>query len=170
MAESPLPRFLNVAELQAIFHFTESDLLANRRGRYSMEQHRLRGTAVALLGVALLAVLSVPIQREIGRAVGFVAAPCFAVIGIVGLLAGLSGLAAAWNTLREGVTAPVVQYSGLVSTQQQGDAYFLHSDAFSITIDSDTAEQFIDGDYHVYYVPNYVADRPRLFSIEPVLA
>lgn len=168
-SESTLPRYLNVAELESIFHFNEADLVANRRERYSAAQHRLRGTAVVLIGTFVLMLLSLPIQREVGRIFGWVAAPCFAVAGVVGLLAGIAGAAAAWNTLREGATAPVVQYTGYVGVGHRGDAYFLESDSFSIGIEQAAAEQFVEGSYHVYYVPNYVADRARLFSIEPAL-
>ncbi len=167
--EITLSHALTTADLQAIFKFSEADLLANRRGQYSGAQHRLRGVAVGLIGVCILVILSVPIQQSVGDALGWVAAPCFAGIGLAGLLAGISGLAAAWSTLREGVTAPIVKYSGHVNARQQGDAAFLESDAFKITIDSEAAEQFSAGDYIVYYVPNYVADRARLFSIEPAL-
>lgn len=168
--EPPLPHHLSIADLQSIFDFSDADLLANRRGHYSGAQHRLRGAALALLAIALLVVLSLPIQCEIGLVLGWVAAPCFAGAGAIGLLAGFAGLAAVWNTLRESVTTPVVKYSGFVKLLQQGDQYFLQSDDFSISIEPDRAEQFIEGHYDVYYVPNYVADRARLFSIEPALS
>ncbi len=168
MSDSSQVDMLSVAELQDIFHFTDADLNANQNGQYSAAQHRLRGTALVLIGVFVLMLLSLPLQREVGRILGWVAAPCFAVVGVVGLLAGITGAAAAWSTLRESSSAPIVKYTGFVAVQKRGDAYSLESDAFSITLEPDMADQFVEGDYQVYYVPNYVADRARLFSIEPI--
>ena len=169
-SDVPTQVSLTIPELQSLFHFSTADLAANRRGRYSAAQHRLRGTAVTLLAVCGLAILSIPIQRELGRAIGWVAAPCFAVVGLVGILSGLFGIAAVWNTLREGATAPIAKYTGFVSLREDGEHCALIGDALSITVQElvpDDAERFIPGSYDVYYVPNYVADRARLFSIEP---
>ncbi len=165
-----LPHFLSIGELGAIFDFDEDDLLANRNLRYSGRQHRLRGAAFALLLIAALAVISLPVQITIGNVLGWVAAPCFAVIGVIGMLAAVGGVASVWNTLREGVATPVKRHMGYVEIQKRGSQFFLESEVFSIVVEPEIADRFIAGNYIAYYVPNYVADRAKLFSIESAVS
>jgi hypothetical protein len=163
------PHDLNIGELGEIFDFDEADLFANRQLRYSARQHRLRGAAIGLLMVAALAVISIPAQVAIGNVLGWVAAPCFAVVGVIGILAAVGGIASVWNTIREGVVTPVQRYQGQVAIQKRGGQFYLESEAFSIGVEPDAADRFIAGEYIAYYVPNYVADRTKLFSIEKTM-
>jgi hypothetical protein len=173
--DSPQP--LSIAELQRLFQFTDADLNANRQGRYSRGQHRLLLPGLGLLAAASVALLSWPIQQEIGRALGFLGGLCIGSLDLVALLAAIAGLAALWNTWRESRVTPIQGYRGYIDVVQDRTRdrdglemaqYALQSDAFRIVIDSGAAQQFVPGVYDVYYVPRYVAERDKLFSMEPI--
>jgi hypothetical protein len=160
---------LTIEGLQEIFGFSGADLLANRDGRYSFGQHRLISTAILMLVFAVLVLFTWPIQREAGRVLGFIGGICFGLLDLVALIAGVSGVAALWNTARESRQTPIQTYRGWVGLQQNKDeSWALVSDAFTIPIETEAAERFIEGEYQVYYVPKFVNDRDNLFSIEPV--
>lgn len=159
---------LSLPELQEIFSFSNADLLANRNGAYSFGQHRLISTGIGLTAFAVLVLFTWPVQREAGRVLGIFGGLCFGVLDLVALMAGVAGLGALWNTLRESRQSPLRRYSGAVTVvQNRDDTYALVSEAFTIPIAQEAAERFIDGEYTVYYVPKFVNDRDNLFSIEP---
>ncbi len=160
---------LSIEDLQQIFGFSGADLLANREGRYSFGQHRLVSTGIVLLGFAFVIFLTLPFQSEAGRIFGIFGGMCFGLLDLVGLLAGVSGAAALWNTTQESRQTPLSTYVGYVGLKQNKDeSWHLVSDEFDIQIETDAAEQFVEGEYKVYYVRKFVNDRDNLFSIEPV--
>jgi hypothetical protein len=162
-------RTLTIDELQEIFGFSAADILANREGRYSFGQHRLISTGIVLLAVAGVVILTLPFQSEAGRIFGVFGGMCFGILDLLGLMAGVSGLAAIWNTTLESRQTPLSTYVGYVTLRQNKDeSWNLTSDAFTVPIEADAAEKFIEGEYKVYYVPKFVNDRDNLFSIEPV--
>jgi len=159
---------LSLPELQALFGFSNADLLANRAGNYSFGQHRLVTTGIAFIAFAFIVLLTWPIQREAGRILGVIGGLCFGSLDLVALLAFVAGVGALWNTARESKQSPLATFTGYVALQQNKDeSYALTSDAFIIPVSVEVAEGFRSEEYTVYYVPKFVGDRDNLFSIEP---
>lgn len=162
------PATLSIGALQDIFGFTSADLIANRQGSYSFGQHRLVSTGIGLCVFAVLVVFTWPFQREAGRIFGIFGGLCFGALDLVALMAGVAGLGALWNTLRESRQSPLQTFTGLVRVQQNKDESFaLTSEAFNIPLEQEAAERFVEGVYTVYFIPKFVNDRDNLFSIEP---
>lgn len=169
MSDRESVQALGIAELQDLFGFSDADLIANRNGKYSFGQHRLLNTAIILLVFAVIVALTWPIQREAGRILGVVGGLCFGTLDLLGLMAAVAGIGALWNTSQESRKTPLSSFKGYVTLQQGKDErWTLVSDGFSIPIEAEAAERFIEGDYKVYFVPKFINERDNLFSIEPL--
>jgi hypothetical protein len=169
--------------LMRIFHFTEADLAANRAGKLSHEQEqrffhqrqRLK-TVILFIGILLLVVAGVfvwtgLIMRTAGQGswwlMMFIAAPVFAVPGILCVYGGLKRMTDMFvGIIRGRVKVNRVQRNSPGSSGTRVDVMTeLHIGGEIFKIPDSAFGEITDGDTYVVYYWKGVGD---IFSLERI--
>jgi len=168
---------MDESRLRKVFHFTEDDLLNNRRGRFSIDQikrlkaeaHRERKSAWE--SAAILFVVA-GAGMAIGLTIGFIAP---ALIGriLIFLLMGIL-----WPSVWAGKGVQIIraanalqeprlrQVSGRVHIARYENEYTVQVDGLEFDVDRNPAGALLEGDEYTIY---YVEATEEIFSIEGLI-